>query len=309
MKHVSDEFSYHENKRSPYFEGWYYKVTTDDVSFAVIVGIAKNKTEEHAFIQTIDTVSRKTQYQRFSMIDVIMHKEPFQLQIQDNIFTMHKLIVNMDNIKLNMIQYGLTPLHCTNYAPTIMGPFSYLPHMQCIHSIISLHHYVRGTIEIASVSYQVKGIGYMEKDRGVSFPTSYIWTQSNHCKIKHSCFFLSIADIPLGFFNFTGCICVLCINGKQYRFTTYDGVRIHKLDIERFPQHNEVKILLRQKGYQLYIKIHCGHAYPLIAPQGAVMETKILESLDSVIHLKVYHHHTLLHDISFDQAGCEIHMS
>lgn len=303
----NSEFEYHgDSYETPYFEGWYYKVTTEGIAFALIVGISKNEYENHAFIQTIDTLTRKTYYYRYSMKDVTIAYTPFSIAIKGNTFMKHRIQLDLPNMQADLSMYEFSDLNTTAYSPTIMGPFSYYKRMQCVHSIVSLQHYVRGTLNCDHQDIQIQGIGYMEKDRGVSFPKEYIWTQSNSCEIKNSCFFLSIAHIPILNTSFTGCICVLMINQKQYHFATYYGVRVKTMDVYEYQNHKEVHIELQQFSYQLKITIKQYQAYPLIAPKDGVMEPKVFESLDSEIFVKLYHHGKELHDLHFVQAGSEI---
>ena len=51
------------------------------------------------------------------------------------------------------------------------------------------------------------GTGYIEKDWGISFPSSYIWAQANDFSNKHCSLFISIANIPYSIFLFKGFIC------------------------------------------------------------------------------------------------------
>ena len=51
--------------------------------------------------------------------------------------------------------------------------------MQCRHEIISMRHNVAGTLKINREQLHFgKGIGYIEKDRGTSFPDQYVWTSA-----------------------------------------------------------------------------------------------------------------------------------
>lgn len=310
MKQEQDEFDYHGTiKTAPYFEGWYFKVSTADFAFAIIIGIAKNKLEEHAFIQTIDTITRKTRYYRFAIEDVEIQTQPFFIRLKNNYFSKHHIIIDVEDLQADITMYACTDLQHTAYSPTIMGPFSYWKHMQCVHSIISLHHYVKGTIHVENEIKPINGIGYMEKDRGISFPREYVWAQSNSSNLKDCCFFFSIAHIPLGFTSFMGCICVLMIKQKQYRFASYYGVRIKDLTIQQYEDYKEVKLKLQQYPYVLHITIRQYQAYPLLAPKDGVMEPKVFESLDSDIHLVMYKRGTKVHDMHFNQAGSEIRMT
>ena len=64
---------------------------------------------------------------------------------------MNSVTLRLPQLQADLLHSSLTPLHTSPYAPTIMGPFSYVP-MECVHSIISLRHTVSGTIRIPSCS-------------------------------------------------------------------------------------------------------------------------------------------------------------
>ena len=107
-------------------------------------------------------------------------------------------------------------VHFGSFTPIkydIMGPFQYIPFMQCRHSVYSMHHRVDGEIRINGVPYIFQNaVGYAEGDRGCSFPKEYAWTQ---CSFPDGVLLLSVADIPLGRFHFTGVIGVVLLHGKR----------------------------------------------------------------------------------------------
>ena len=72
----------------------------------------------------------------------------------------------------------------TNFLkPNIMGPFSYIPFMECNHAILSMENTVEGVININNDKINFhNNIGYIEKDWGYSFPKNYIWCQGNNFK-------------------------------------------------------------------------------------------------------------------------------
>ena len=76
----------------------------------------------------------------------------------------------------------------TKYAPGIMGPFGYLPMMECYHGVVNVFHETYGSFEFTAESTDTidlnNGSGYIEKDHGYNFPKSWIWIQSN-CFKKH----------------------------------------------------------------------------------------------------------------------------
>lgn len=295
---LEKEFAYHVQKQNtPYFEGWYYRVTCKDVSFAVIIGIQQNKQEHSSFIQILDTKRKTSSYHTFSNEQVYMKYNPFRLRMADNIFTKDYLHINVEGFTCDLHAVGFIHLDTNAFMPTIMGPFTYYKQMECIHSVISLYHNVYGSVKIQNIAYQIQGIGYIEKDRGVSFPSAYTWFQSNTCKEVYSSFFFSIASIPLKKISFIGCICVLMVNGKQLRFATYLGCRSKVLK-------NNMYVLF-QYPYTLYLKMDVKQSYPLIAPCKGQMNIKIQESLETIALVHVYKHNKRIHDITFTHGGYE----
>ncbi|MBQ7898756.1 MAG: hypothetical protein IJ307_02780 [Bacteroidales bacterium] len=146
----------------------------------------------------------------------------------------------------------------------IMGPFQYVPFMQCRHSVYSMHHSVDGEIQINGIPYVFQNsIGYIEGDRGHSFPKEYVWTQ---CSLPDGSLMLSVADIPFCGFRFTGVIGVVFLRGKEYRLATYLGAKPVKITPE--------EIIIRQDAFSLTIKPQAYSGHPLRAPvDGAMIRT------------------------------------
>ncbi|NLY09299.1 MAG: hypothetical protein GXZ11_05310 [Tissierellia bacterium] len=229
------QLSFQNQSRKNYFEGWYFKHVSEDESviLSIIPSMMRSDKIEKAMIQIIlaENVAGDWQIQteelQFPISDFRDAVEPFELKIGNNIFSKGgiSLHINSSNMKIDgdISFEPFTMLPTTKMSPTIMGPFSYLPFMECIHGIVSLHHYLKGALQIneRTISFN-RGIGYIEKDWGQSFPKYYIWMQSNHFTKRPSCLFFSWADIPLGPYQFPGFICHLWINGQHHRFATYN---------------------------------------------------------------------------------------
>lgn len=158
------------------------------------------------------------------------------------------------------IQYGaLRPIRYD-----IMGPFRYLPFLQCRHSIVSMRHRVEGEIRINGTPYGFHdALGYIEGDRGRSFPREYLWTQTF---FGDGSLMLSVAEIPLGAFHFTGVIGVILWQGKEYRLATYLGARAVKI--------GDGAVVVRQGDYTFSARLVEKSAHSLSAPvDGAMVRT------------------------------------
>lgn len=295
---LEQEFALHmPNVDKPWFEGWYVRVHTKDISFAIIFGLQISRDKKSAFIQFLDTHTNKSRYVEYPWKAVAIQKHPFLLKIRGNRLTMTSITLRLPNLQANLLHSSLTPLHTSRYAPTIMGPFSYMP-MECVHSIISLHHTVSGTLWLGKTCIAIHGSGYMEKDRGTSFPSSYVWFQSNNCEDPASCFFFSLAHIPFLTGSFQGCICVLMIHGKQLCFATYLGCRV-------IEDRKSQQIVLKQYPLDLRIRLSGEKGSTLASPKQGAMQGRIQETLQGEAFLTLLCRGNLIKSWHFTQGGLE----
>lgn len=200
------------------FSGWYFRCQSDLQTLAVIPSVHRTKESKYCAIQLItDTQSFHVP---FPYPD--FHKEGDQISIAGNRFGKEGITLDIRTLDLHAtgsVQFGpFTPIQYD-----IMGPFRYVPFMQCRHSVYSMHHSVDGELIVNGTPYMfANAFGYIEGDRGYSFPSKYVWTQ---CSFPDGALMLSIADIPIGGFHFTGVIGIVHLRGKEYRLATYLGAK------------------------------------------------------------------------------------
>lgn len=275
---------FHHLARNEYFEGWYYKQVSPDEQtvLCLIPGISRHNGITSPFIQAIlAQKSGETWRQTTDWLDVAAFQtqdEPFSLRLGENSFRRDGMNIAYRGERLQVEGqlgfHNLTDLPGSCWAPTMMGPFSYLPGMECIHSVISLTHTLSGSLRINGASVDFNGgKGYIEKDWGSSFPKSYVWLQSNHFSQEGSLFF-SWADIPALGTSFHGYIAHLYFAGEHHRFATYTRGNC-RLTCEG----NHVEILLIKGDVRLQITAsHTGGA-ELVAPHRGQMVHTIKEGL------------------------------
>ena len=146
--------------------------------------------------------------------------------------------------------------------------FAFVPFMECRHSVWSMRHAVRGTVDINGQEYSFQNaLGYWEGDRGKSFPKRYIWTQ---CCFPEGSLMLSVADIPMAGSYFTGIIGFVLWKGKEYRIATYLGARVVQI------QNKIVRII--QGSLELEVRLLKASSRPLKAPKDGDMMRTIHES-------------------------------
>lgn len=243
-----------------YFCGWYIKCQNGTRTAALIPAYHITDGVKTCSIQVItDDTSWNAvfPYSEFRMSES-------GVEIAGNHFGRDGVSLDLDTPQLRAsgkLSFG--PFSPIRY--DIMGPFKYVPFMECRHSVFSMKHSVSGKLEINGVAYEFDdGICYIEGDRGCSFPKEYVWTQ---CCFPEGSIMLSVADIPFCGLHFAGVISAIHHQGREYRLGTYLGARAVKI--------HDGEVVIRQGRKQLTVKRleKCGH--PLAAPVGGDMTRTI----------------------------------
>lgn len=274
-------------KKRKYFEGWYYKIVNreETKAFAFIPGIAMDDDgKKHAFIQVLDGKNKTSDYHRYDWSDFYAKPGTLDVSIGKNRFTESMIDLNLQGIEGQITISGNVPWPKPFYSPGIMGPYAFVPFMECYHGIVSMDHEISGKIKITGeVIDFTGGRGYIEKDWGQSFPSAYVWMQTNHFSHPGISFKASVAKIPWFGNAFVGFIAGVWLNNRLYRFTTYNQTKLRKCSITK----DEVVIVLENKKYLLEIIAHRDHATVLASPILGLMEGRIEESMTSEIELKL----------------------
>lgn len=244
------------------FYGWYYRIQSDTDTLAMIPAYHKNGDKGFCSIQMI---TEENSWQVAFPYEELK-KSGRHIQIGLNQFGERGINLKLQTEELTAfgkLQFG--PFTHIRY--DIMGPFRYIPFMECYHTIRSMKHLVNGHLKINQTEYNFENaIGYMEGDHGRSFPKHYAWTQ---CFFPEGSLILSVAEIPLYAFKFTGIIAVVMWQGKEYRFATYLGAKVLRI------QSGEV--IIKQGRWKLSAKLHEQHGKPLLAPVDGNMIRTIHE--------------------------------
>jgi tocopherol cyclase len=272
-------------KKHTYFEGWYFKVVdaTEEKAYAFIPGIAMDEAgNRQSFIQVLDGKKRLSQYHKFDMSSFTAAQNVFTIAIGENQFTYDCISLKLPDIKgtLHFKDSVRWPSHW--YSPGIMGPYSFVPFMECYHGIVSLDHAVFGQLEIKDEIIDFdNGRGYIEKDWGRSFPSAYVWMQSNHFTTPGISLKVSVAKIPWVGKSFTGFIAGLWIRDHLLRFTTYNRSSLRKLSIDS----RKIELMLTNNNYCLEIMVLRDSATSLASPIRGFMDGRIEESMSSIMEV------------------------
>ena len=242
-------------QRRGYFEGYYFKVVDPDLdlALALIPGVSfDERGAGHAFVQVIDGVAEAAAYHRFDLREfaafrygarvvgetctagAVDSESSFALCIGPNGFGESGLSIELPGLRgrLAFRQNRLWPWR--PWSPGAMGPFSFVPGMQCKHGILSLHHGVAGTLALGTgtagapareLTLGPRAVGYLEKDWGSGFPRRWTWLQTNHLDGVDGpcCLTVSRGVVPWVTGAFEGFIVGLLGPWGLARFTTYNG--------------------------------------------------------------------------------------
>ena len=135
-------------KKKSYFEGWYYKILNakEDRAFAIIPGIAMDeKGEQQAFVQVLDGKKLTAEYFKFNANEFKAKPGKFEVNLANNLFTGDKIELNLPSVIGSLEFKNQVPWPNEWYSPGIMGPYAFVPFMECYHGILSMNHTHRRT--------------------------------------------------------------------------------------------------------------------------------------------------------------------
>jgi tocopherol cyclase len=275
-------------KTRNYFEGWYFKVVNEaeTKAFAFIPGIAMDDSgRKHAFIQVLDGKGKTAVNHLFEVDKFDPVAGVFKLNIGENHFSGNLLSLKLPDIQGDLRFSDNVPWPKHWYSPGIMGPYSFVPFMECYHGIVSMDHLIMGELQIDGESYSFdNGRGYIEKDWGHSFPSAYIWMQTNHFSTTGISLKSSVANIPWIGKSFVGFIAGLWIYDRLFRFTTYNRSVLRKSYVDE----TKVELVIENNDFRIELLAHRDHATALASPIMGLMDGRIEESMTSRIEINLY---------------------
>ena len=290
-------FFHGTNRTGPYFEGWYFKHQNPQGQTLALIP-AFHIDREGRRTASLQVISKdQAWWLEYSETQLKVSQRLFQVQIGQSSFGHQgiNLHIQQDNLSLcGSLHYG--PF--TALRSDIMGPFRFFAGMQCAHGVISMGYSLSGTLELNGEHLDFfDGIGYIETDRGRSFPTKYLWTQCLWDGPDQGSLMLAIATIPLPVGGFTGCICSVLYRGREYRLATYRGVKIEA--------RSSSGAVIRQGRYRLEAELLSERRQPLRAPVEGRMERTIHESLCAEVRYRFWHGDSLLFQHTDSNASFE----
>ncbi len=271
-----------------YFEGWYYKQVDAPAgrALALIPGVSfsADGSARHAFVQVVPSGGTALYFAFPAESFRAERTAPFEVRIGTNAFSSRGITLDLNDGEHSVrgeLRYGTwTPWPVRLFSPGIMGPYRFVPGMETYHGVLSMDHTVSGTVVLDGQTLVFDGgRGYAEKDWGRSFPSSWIWAQSNTFEAPGTSLMLSVAKIPWMTGAFTGSIAGLLAGGTLHRFATYTGARITCIQTG----DNEAYLTLADRREELEVHLSGCTTLSLKAPVLGAMEGHDAESLGGTI--------------------------
>ena len=284
-----------KGKSSPFFEGWYVKLVSADLSqrWAVIPGIFKGidkadsnerQSKDEAFIQVLDGSTGRSWFHSFDSSEFKAASDKFEVQIGNNFFSATEVRLDLPQLQGTIsITTPFVPWPVTLRSPGIMGWYGLVPFMECFHGIVSFGHQLEGALKVEGKEQSFsKGKGYIETDWGKGFPSGYIWMQTNHFDFNNETSLIaSCAIIPWIGKSFRGFIMGLMHEEKLYSWTTYNGAKELELRVD----DTHVYWQVAGPDGTLDLKAERTRGGLLHAPLHKNMHRRVEETMDSTVEI------------------------
>ena len=275
-----------------YFCGWYFKAQSKEKTLAVIAAYHRSKKGASSSVQIISDEGAWNVVYPFEAFEKAKHG--FFVRIGPNRFSKEGMTLDIDRDGVRAegrLGFG----RWTPVKYDIMGPFALVPFMECRHSVLSMYHTVNGSITLNGAEYAFTDAeGYIEGDRGSSFPSVYSWTQT---LFDNGSLMLSVADIPFGPFSFTGVIGAVYENGREHRIATYLGAKAKRIE--------DGELIVKQGKTVLTARLIEKRAMDLAAPVKGDMSRTIRESASCRAAYRFEKKGETLLDFTTDRASFE----
>lgn len=293
MNTFSSPMNYHGNyKKSRFFEGWYFKLTTKDNSrcIALIPGISfsENAEENHSFIQTLDGNNKNFKYFQYKVSSFNASNKPFKVTIDKSSFSLNgislDICTNSSKVKGAISFANIRYWKDSLINPGSMGFYNYIPFMECYSHVAALDGNLTGTLLFNKEKINFNGGKiYIEKNWGKSFPSQWIWVQCNSFNTRNVALTCSLAKIPFLKGSFQGFLIGLFIDNNFYKFTTINRSTI------ALSFGNTLSIVTTNKNLKLTIDASSLYDDFILCygPKNGSMSPYVNESITGNIYIKL----------------------
>lgn len=290
IRGVAHPEAFHGNGKSGgFFEGWYVKIVSADLSqrWAVIPGIFRGleSTEDMAFVQILDGLTGRSWFHQFPISEFEAATDRFEVRVGKNRFNSSGVHLELPQLEGDLSYTdNLDPWPVTLTEPGIMGWYGMVPAMECFHAVVSFGHGLSGSLSVEGMATDFgSGRGYIEKDWGKAFPAGYVWMASNHLEgAPEASLIASVAIIPWLKSAFRGFIIGFKHDGKLHKWSTYNRAK----EIELVIDDSHVRWALEGKHGRLELRAERVRGGLLHAPLRTAMYQRVEETLDATVEIR-----------------------
>lgn len=293
------------------FEGWYFKVCSEDAALAFIPGIfhGDSKMKPHSFLQILDGTSVAYDYIIFPENNFRASAESLELFVGENSFSFSEIRLNtgsrLGSLEARLRLDGVRKWNCSGKSQRSMGFYNFLPFMECYSQVCAMDMSVSGYVSTGGGTYEFKNDrGYIEKNWGNQFPVSWLWVQCNCFKHTKASLSASAGHIPFILGSFRGFLIGLQTENGFFSFTSMNGSKLKVRQVGR-----DRVITVQNTDYSLEIATKSSvDAFVLCnAPKGGQMIPLVRETLTAAIDVKLTDLRTgrILYEDNGFKAGIE----
>ena len=291
FRQMSDPDLYHGKVPWNKFEGWYFKINSEDAAFAFIPGIfhGDSRMEPHSFLQILDGVSTAYDYVMLPPQSFRTAPKGMELGVGDSRFSFSGIKLKIES-RLGRLEAGLSFSDITKWRDSArshrsMGFYNFIPFMECYSQVCAMDMGVSGFVSLGGRRFEFKnGRGYIEKNWGSQFPLSWLWVQCNRFEHHKAALSASIGHIPFILGSFKGFLIGLQTKAGFFAFTSMNGAA---LEINNAGRDREIKV--QNATHRLEIATFTSDdAFMLCnAPKDGQMIPLVRETLAARIHTRL----------------------
>lgn len=282
-------------RRRHYFEGWYFKHSGGAArgiwSFIPGMAIGESRADGYSFVQAIEGRTGRSWWFQYPLDAFYARESGLDIRVGPNRFSADGIGLELnDGTTTIMGQFSYGPFNVMRFppwTPGVMGPYSFVPRMECSHGLVSLDHRIDGWLQVDGARAEFHdGRGYIEKDWGISMPRCWIWTQSNDFPRRGDSVMLSVARVPWLGSAFNGFLCTASIGGRHTLFTTWNGSRIVSLNADETLVTCRIERPARGGTESITLRMHRARGGLLRAPVQGLLSRRIAEAVDASLDVE-----------------------
>lgn len=153
-----EKYYHGAGKRGPYFEGWYLKCQTREGAALALIPACHIDREGRRSASLQVVADGEAWWLAYPDAEFRAFGEMFCVRVGRNLFTRRQMCLDIEGDGLSL--HGT--MRCGPFTPLrsdIMGPFRFLPAMECAHGVLSMAHPLEGSVTLNGKTLDFSGAG------------------------------------------------------------------------------------------------------------------------------------------------------